>query len=272
MSLPALLLLVSIAILSQSQSAQREVVIKTANQDAQHAPGAKGDVAGQVPSQHEQAMESPAPKSTYSIAGPVDEKTGYWATGQQGELPQSAQYQDPTGALGIINVDGPIQTQGHPFFTPMGTNGRACVTCHQPANSMSISVATLQRRWAETKGKDPVFAQVDGANCPNLPPNQSSSHSLLLKYGLFRIFLPWPPRAADGSPLDPEFNIEVVRDPTGCNTNSKYGLNSKNPIVSVFRRPRVVANMKYPMAPFGLWSPKTGEVLPVDPETKQGDA
>ncbi len=38
-------------------------------------------------------------------------------------------------------------------------------------------------------------------------------------------------------------------------------------MISIFRRPRVVANMKYPMAPFGLWSPKTGEVLPIDPAT-----
>ena len=44
------------------------------------------------------------------------------------------------------------------------------------------------------------------------------SHSLLLERGLFRVFLPWPPKAADGTPIDPEFTIEVVRDPTGCNT------------------------------------------------------
>ncbi len=181
------------AVRSHSQAPQQAPAIKTTAPDSSKAPGAKGDVAGQVPAQHQSAMSAPTPSSIYSTATPIDDKAGFWATGQGGELPQSALYQDPFGALGIINKDGPIITDGHPFFTPIGTNGRACVTCHQPANGMSISVSTLQRRWKETAGKDPVFAQVDGANCPDLPSSRASSHSLLLQHGLFRIFLPWPP-------------------------------------------------------------------------------
>ena len=56
---------------------------------------------------------------------------------------------------------------------------------------------------------------------PNLPQDKESSHSLLLKRGLFRIPLPWPPKNADGSPKPVEFTIEVVRDPTGCNTSPR---------------------------------------------------
>ena len=89
---------------------------------------------------------------------------------------------------------------------------------------MGLAAETARRRWEETGGKDPLFAAVDGANCPSLPQDQRASHSLLLDRGLFRIFLPWPPRAADGTPLRPEFTIEVVRDPTGCNTDAVYGL------------------------------------------------
>jgi len=218
-----------------------------------------------APPQLRQAMKNP----DYSAAGVIDGKAGFWVTGQGGSLPDHALYNDSTGALGVVNLRGPIATEGHPFFTPLGKNGRACVSCHQPANGMSISVATLEWRWAETKGRDPVFAAVDGSNCPNLPQAVASSHSLLLQHGLFRIFLPWPPKALDGSAMDPEFTIEVVRDPTGCNTSKEFGLNSAHPMVSVFRRPRIVANLKYVMAPFGMWSPKTGEVLPVDPATGQ---
>jgi hypothetical protein len=57
--------------------------------------------------------------------------------------------------------------------------------------------------------------------------------------------LPWPPRDAAGEPLPVEFTLEVVRDPTGCNTNPIYGLASPTPTVSVYRRPRPVANTKY---------------------------
>jgi hypothetical protein len=36
-----------------------------------------------------------------------------------------------------------------------------------------------------------------------------------------------------------------MRDPTGCNTSPVYGLNSPEPKVSVYRRPRPVSNTKY---------------------------
>jgi len=36
---------------------------------------------------------------------------------------------------------------------------------------MSLSVTTIQQRWRETGGKDPIFAPIDGMNCPHLPHN-----------------------------------------------------------------------------------------------------
>jgi cytochrome c peroxidase len=105
---------------------------------------------------------------------------------------------------------------------------------------MSISAAAIQERWREVGSKDPLFAAVDGSNCPNLSQQETSSHSLLLDRGLFRIALPWPPK------VQPEFRIEVVRDPTGCNTSPVYGIASAT--VSVYRRPRVAANLDYVVA------------------------
>ena len=67
-------------------------------------------------------------------------------------------------------------------------------------------------RWDATAGKDPLFAAVDGMNCPRLPPGDPRSHSLLLERGLIRVALPWPPRNSDGTRTEPEFTIEVVRD------------------------------------------------------------
>ena len=34
---------------------------------------------------------------------------------------------------------------------------------------MSLARASIVQRWAETKGTDPIFAMIDGANCPQLP-------------------------------------------------------------------------------------------------------
>ena len=169
----------------------------------------------------------------------------WWSPGDGTTLPAYVTYPNAWGELGILNTSGAVDTKGHPFFEPIGQNGRACVTCHQPANGMSISVAAIQDRWRVTKGKDPIFAAVDGMNCPDLPADDPKSHSLLLERGLVRVFLPWPPRRDDGTAVEPEFSIEVVRDPAGCNVSPRYGLNSPTPTVSVYRRPRVAANTKY---------------------------
>jgi hypothetical protein len=202
----------------------------------------------------------------------------YWlAAGAGSVLPALTRYQNAWGQIEVLNAGGAINTRGNPFFEPMGTNGRACVTCHQPSSGMGLSVDAVRRRWQETGGKDPLFAAIDGSNCPNLPQEQASSHSLLLDRGLFRVSLPWPrTKAPDGTPMEPEFTIEVVRDPTGCNTNPTYGLHAADPRISVYRRPRVVANLKYVAVDaggevFGGGGPfnakRRGMVMDRDPET-----
>ena len=180
-----------------------------------------------------------------AVAAAQGSPRDWWAPGQGTPLLEFATYDNDRGQLGVLNTSGRLDTKGHPFFEPIGTNGRACVTCHQPSDAMALSVRSVRERWASSGGKDPLFAAVDGMNCPNLPPDDPRSHSLLLERGLIRVSLPWPPRRADGTPLDPEFTVEVVRDPSGCNTDSIYGLQSANPSISVFRRPRPVANTKY---------------------------
>lgn len=197
----------------------------------------------------------------------------WWKPGEEYVIGDVLEFPNAEGRLRLINTGDPINTAGHPFFEPIGENGRACVTCHQPSDAMSLSVATIRARWDATGGKDPLFAAFDGSNCPNLPQGEEASHSLLLDKGLFRIPRPWPPKAADGSIIQPEFDLEVVSDPTGCNVDPEYGLASDEPTVSVFRRPRPVANMKYMLSlPHGvtpheyfLYNDKT--LLPKDPDT-----
>jgi len=169
----------------------------------------------------------------------------WWAPGDGRTLPAEARYTNSAGAVGVLNTTGTIDTRGHPFFAPLGTNGRSCVTCHQPQDAMALSVATVRERWAATNGEDPLFAPVDGRNCPHLAAGDPAAHSLLLTRGLLRVALPWPPRDAADAPRPVEFTLEVVRDPTGCNTHPVYGLTSPRPTVSVYRRPRPVANTKY---------------------------
>jgi len=187
--------------------------------------------------------------------------------GAGGILPAESYYENAHGKLGILNTSGPIEMKGHPFFEPLGVNPRGCVTCHQPANAMSVSVEAIRERWRATNGEDPIFAAVDGSNNPKLPQALESSHSLLLNRGVFRVGLQWPPRDDKGKKIQPEFTIEVVRDPTGVNLDDTYGLKGVNPTVSVFRRPRPAANLKYVMSPDDVFNIKTGTLMAVDPET-----
>jgi hypothetical protein len=175
----------------------------------------------------------------------------WWDLGRGFPIPPFKDYDDATGQLRLLNQAGMIETKDHPFFNPLGANGRACVTCHQPTSAMSLSVDLIRTRWAETEGKDPLFSAIDGSNCPSIPQGpalsldeRSDAHSLLLNRGLFRIALPWPPVSPSGKPVKPEFRIEVVRDPNGCNHNPAS--------ISVYRRPRVVANLRYIALPTGI--------------------
>jgi hypothetical protein len=205
-----------------------------------------------------------------SDTGSAAETDRWWFPGSGETLPAETAYPNAFGELGILNTAGPIMTESHAFFEPIGANGRACVTCHQPASAMSLSTSLIQQRWRDSGGNDPLFAAIDGRNCPNLPANDPAAHSLLLERGLIRVFLPWPPRSSAGEAIQPEFTIEVVRDPTGCNTHPVYGLNSDEPTISVYRRPRMTANLKYvTAADFGvtLFSIKDSRPTDRDPET-----
>lgn len=201
----------------------------------------------------------------WMISGAESPGASVWiAPGARVTLPAEAHLENATGRLGVLNAAGAVDTAGHPFFEPLGTNGRACVSCHQPSNGMSLSLETIRERWRVTNGSDPLFAGIDGSDNPSLPQSAAASHSLLLNRGLFRVGLPWPP-AGNASP---EFSIEVVSDPTGVNRDTRWGMHSATPTVSVFRRPRPVANLKYVLAPDDTpFNVKLGVLLDRDPET-----
>jgi len=190
------------------------------------------------------------------------------ALGQAGtQASPLVEFPDEHGRVGVLM---PRTDDAAAFFdTTLSPTGRACVTCHQPSDAMSISAATVRSLWQRTKGHDPIFFPSDGSNCPSLPQDKPESHSLLLKRGLFRIGLAWPPKARDGTPITPEFDIEVISDPTGCNLDPHYGLHSVKPTISVFRRPRPTANLTlidtYPWR--NSYNFKTGRPFETDPET-----
>jgi hypothetical protein len=154
-----------------------------------------------------------------------------------GNLPKGLGVQfaeDRNGVLGIVNLNGPTRTDG-PFFQSLGTNGRSCSTCHVAEQALSFSATGARERFEQTQGKDPLFATVDGANCPNAKQGDRAGHSLLLQSGLIRIALKLPANA--------QYTISVVHDPYGCAIvpDPQGGL----PTISVYRRPLPSTNLVF---------------------------
>jgi len=139
---------------------------------------------------------------------------------------------DTTGANLSFQPAGPVTTASNAFFQPLGSNGRACITCHQPSSGMSVSVGNIQARFAANSA-DPIFDAVDGANCPDSAIDPSTS--LLLQRGLFRIFLPVPRNA--------QFTVSVWSDPYGCAATTDPNTGAQ--ILSFYRRPLITANLPF---------------------------
>lgn len=207
---------------------------------------------------------------------------------------------DPTGRLGSYQPDGPVTTANNAFFQSLGLNGRSCASCHQPSSAMSVSVSNIQERFVISQGDDPIFAPVDGANCPDQVPRSrlsagpvgqvghlvggnntdlAGAYSLLLNKGLFRIFIEVPTQTLDPLPHATEFTVTVASDPPGCNTDPAFnkGADGRQQL-SMYRRPRISAGMNYvttttaDLALPPATDPITGDPIQNDPTTNKPES
>jgi hypothetical protein len=139
-----------------------------------------------------------------------------------GAGPAPATFGDPAGTWQNFSPAG-APSASTPFFTALGTNGRSCATCHAPNDAWSATPGNLQKRFTATAGADPIFASIDGTNCPTLAVStvaeRQAASSLLLNQGLVRVALTPPP--------DAQFTVGAVSNPYGCSSTST---------VSVYRR------------------------------------
>ena len=151
-------------------------------------------------------------------------------------LPNLFPFLDPTGVVATYNAGGPIdESSKNPFFQSLGTNGRTCGTCHLASDAFGLSGTSIRSTYVRTRGRDPLFASVDGANCPENSSTDPAAHSLLLQNGLIRIAMQVPSNA--------QFQIQAYRDPYGCavSTDPQTGVQT----VSVYRRPLPTSNLRY---------------------------
>src|SRR4051812_32997379 len=70
-----------------------------------------------------------------------------------------------SGIANSVSKAVPIDVR-NPFFLSLGTNGRACVDCHQADQGWSITPVRLRQLFDATNGLAPVFRTNDGSNSP----------------------------------------------------------------------------------------------------------
>jgi cytochrome c peroxidase len=147
-------------------------------------------------------------------------------------VPRYQEFADPHGRFANLNLGGPTDTTKNAFFQDLGTNGRACATCHQASDAWSVSPSHIQVRFNATRGSDPIFRPVDGSGCPTQDVSSESArreaYHLLLTKGLIRIELPVPVNA--------EFTVLNNDNPYGCSSVSA---------ISAYRRPLPTTNIPY---------------------------
>ena len=149
---------------------------------------------------------------------------------------------DPSGKVATFQPGGATTTANNAFFQDLGTNGRTCLSCHQPQEGWGISAAGVKARFAQSGGTEPIFRLVDGATCPTdqvgTLAQRQQAYKLLTNHGLIRIGLQIPANA--------EFEVTNVKDPYNCTTNPETGLTSPTTgIVSVYRRPLPSTNLGF---------------------------
>jgi cytochrome c peroxidase len=146
--------------------------------------------------------------------------------------PNMMAFDDASGQVRTFNLKGAVDLN-NPFFQDLGTNGRRCITCHQPANAWSITPANVQERFASSNGTDPIFANNDGSNCEGIVAfslsDRRAAYSLLLTRGLIRVGL--------DVPHDAEFVIDTVSDPSHCGPATNDA--------SLYRRPLPSTNLRF---------------------------
>lgn len=120
----------------------------------------------------------------------------------------------------------------NPFFKSLGSNGRSCATCHLPSQGWTITPQGVQKLFNETKGLDPLFRLVDGANSPladvSTVKKRRTAYSMLLEKANIRVGI--------GIPDTAEFELVEADDP--------YGFASATEL-SLFRRPMPTTNLKF---------------------------
>jgi cytochrome c peroxidase len=141
------------------------------------------------------------------------------------------QYPNASGTSQSFSTNGALDTR-NPFFQSLGSNGRSCITCHQPDQGWTVTPQKIQQRFDATHGLDPIFRTNDGTVSPHADIStvkaRRTAFKMLLSKGLIRVGI--------GIPASADFELAAVDDPYGYASSSE---------LSLFRRPLPSTNLRF---------------------------
>ena len=145
------------------------------------------------------------------------------------EAPNGASIRNEYGASASHSTQGFIDQCGA-FFTPQGTNGRSCTSCHAAEAGWSMSSAVMQRMFWRSEGRAPVFNALDadrgGSDPVDTLEQRRYAYSMLLKGKFLR---------KQTVPAGAEFEVVSAEDPFGKATTTNFWF---------FRRSMPTANFR----------------------------
>ena len=133
-------------------------------------------------------------------------------------------------AASYSTTTAPIVSLNNSFFTPQGTNGRDCGTCHAAEDGWSIQPSTVTLMFLLSDGLDPLFVNNLDTDTPTCDMSTRASRwncTTMLRQGLFTRRVA-PPASRD-------YDVIGAADPFGVGTTSSLWF---------FRRPLPTANFK----------------------------
>jgi cytochrome c peroxidase len=136
-------------------------------------------------------------------------------------LPNNFPVANEHGFAASFSTAGSVDLAGA-FFTPQGTNGRHCGSCHAVANGWSMSAATLQQVFDETDGLDPVFNLLD-ADRPDAFPSMDAlrAASVEQRRAVFTMLLQGKFTRRISLPASREYEVVAFNDPFGVSTATR---------------------------------------------------
>jgi cytochrome c peroxidase len=145
------------------------------------------------------------------------------------KLPNNLPFPNAFGFSATWSPEGFVDLDNE-FFTPQGTNGRSCGTCHAPEIGWSMTGPMVTALFLATEGLHPIFVGKLDTDTPTADMSTVEARwksTKMLRQGKFTRKIGLPPVR--------NYELVGIEDPTGVSTPSQ---------LFFFRRPQPTANLK----------------------------